>query len=447
MKWLYVAGLCLLIQACGGGGDPVAVPEPPPAEEPQAPQACSLSDQRDSLRAFMNEQYYWYPYLAPPEEGAQTMDAYFRSMLYKASDRYSYTQPASAYTQVFTEGRRIGYGYALAWADDLHTALRVRNVEPLSPIARAGIVRGDTVLSMDGVGPEGIVGGQLRAVTTEGVPRSITYRDAAGETRSVTVVSEDFALTPVPVKRVLDVTRDGAPVKVGYLAYHQFVGYSRADLGLAFTEFAAAGITELVLDLRYNGGGSVLVSRDLASMIGGSRTANQLFAYLRFNDKQVANNIRVGFNGAETPLGMPLPQGLARVVVITSPGTASASELVINGLKPFIDVVLVGGTTYGKPFGFIPRNYCGTTYSAVQFGALNSAGYGAYTSGFTPDCAVPDDLDRPLGDPSERRLKVALDYVATGRCSVAEAPLSAPLGGAHTERAFGETVPSQMFLD
>lgn len=444
MKWLPLAGFVLLIQACGGSSDPA--PEPP-ATDPQPPQACSIPDQRESLRAFMSEQYYWYAHLAEPAQGTSTMEDYFQSMLYRPTDRYSYAQPTAAYTQIFKEGRRTGYGYTVAWDDDAHTALRIRMVEPLSPFARAGIVRGDTVLSMDGVGPEGIVGGQLPVVTTEGVPRSVTYRNAAGETRTVTVVSEDFALTPLAARRVLDVSRDGTPVKVGYLAYHQFVSYTLNDLGAAFAEFASAGVSELVLDLRYNGGGSVTVSRDLASMIGGQRTADKLFAYLRFNDKQIARNIRVGFNSAGSPPGLPLPEGLARVVVITSPGTASASELVINGLKPFIDVVVVGETTYGKPFGFIPRDHCGTVYNAVQFVTLNSVGSGDYTNGFAPDCAVPDDLDRPLGDPSERRLRAALDYVATGKCSVAEAPMSARVAGPRPQQAFGETVPSQMFLD
>ena len=441
MKWLYLAGFVLLLQACGGGSDPV--PEPPPAD----PQACSIGDQRDSLRSFMNEQYFWYAGLAAPDDTAPTMDAYFQSMLYQPGDRYSYAQPTAVHTQTFTNGRRTGYGYTVAWADDAYTALRIRIVEPLSPMARAGFMRGDTVLSMDGVGPEGIVGGQLPVVTTEGVPRVITYRNAAGEVRTVTVISEDFALTPVAATRVFDVMRGGAPVKVGYLAYHQFVAYSRGDLSAAFAEFADAGIGELVLDLRYNGGGSVNVSRDVASMIGGPRTANSLFAYLRFNDKQVASNEGVAFNGLLSPMGHPLPEGLGRVVVITSSGTASASEIVINGLKPFIDVVLVGETTYGKPYGFLPRSSCGTTYNAVQFVALNSAGYGDYTSGFAPDCAVPDDLDRPLGDPSEGRLKAALHYVATGKCSAAEAPMSARIAGPRAQQAFGETVPHQMFLD
>jgi C-terminal processing protease CtpA/Prc len=172
-----------------------------------------------------------------------------------------------------------------------------------------------------------------------------------------------------------------------------------------------------------------------------------MYTYMRFNDKQVGRNQRVPFNSAGTPLAYPLPEGLSRVVVITSPGTASASELLINGLKPFVDVVLVGETTYGKPFGFIPRSECGTTYNAVQFETLNSLGFGKYTSGFTPDCVVPDDLDRPLGDPNEKRLKAALDYVATGRCTGAQAPMSARIGPKPAARAYGETVPEQMFLD
>ena len=446
MKWLSLAGLVLLLQACGGGSSPAPAPEPPPSE-PLPPLACSVEDQRQSLRAFMNDQYYWYPNLAAADEKADTIDGYFQSMLYKPLDRYSYTQPTTQYTAVFADGRRTGYGYTVVWQDDAHTALRVRNVEPLSPIARAGIVRGDTVLSIDGVGPEGIVGGQLPVVTTAGVPRDIVIRNIAGETRTVRVVSEDFGLTPVAVKSTFEVARDGAPVKVGYLAYHQFVGYSRAALDSAFADFASAGITELVLDLRYNGGGSVLTSRDLAGMIGGPRIADQMYAYLRFNDKQIANNQRVGFSNAEIPGAYPLPQGVSRVVVITSPGTASASELVINGLKPFMDVVLVGETTYGKPFGFIPRNYCGTISNAVQFETLNSVGFGQYTAGFTPDCAVAEDFDHPLGDPNERRLKAALDYVATGRCSTAQAPMSARISPKAAARAYGETVPVQMFLD
>jgi carboxyl-terminal processing protease len=440
MKWLPLAALALLLQACGGGSGSSP-------SEPLPPQACTVDEQRQSMRTFLNDQYYWYANLAAADTKAETIDGYFQSMLYKPLDRYSYTQSTAEYNSTFTEGRRTGYGYTVVWQDDAHSAVRVRNVEPFGPVARAGIVRGDTVLSIDGVGPEGIIGGKLPTVTTEGVLRTIVVRDAAGVTRTVRLVSEDFALSPVAAKTTFEVSRAGTPVKVGYLAYHQFVTYSKGDVRAAFEEFASTGIGELVLDLRYNGGGSVTMSRDVASMIGGPHVADKMYTYMRFNDKQVAQNQRVPFNSVGTPLAYPLPEGLSRVVVITSPGTASASELLINGLKPFVDVVLVGETTYGKPFGFIPRSECGTTYNAVQFETLNSLGVGKYTAGFAPDCVVPDDLDRALGDPNEKRLKAALDYVATGRCTSGQAPMSARISPKAAARAYGETVPEQMFLD
>jgi carboxyl-terminal processing protease len=187
----------------------------------------------------------------------------------------------------------------------------------------------------------------------------------------------------------------------------------------------------------------VLTSRDLASMIGGARTAGQLYAYLRFNAKQASSTQRVQFNTSSDTFGLPLPEGLPRVVVITSGGTASASELLVNGLRPFVDVVLVGETTYGKPYGFVPRDNCGTTYNAVQFESLNSQGVGGYTTGFAPTCAAPDDLDHALGDAAENRVRVALDYIKTGQCTTSlalGAPKPRPAPG-----VFGETVPPQMF--
>jgi C-terminal processing protease CtpA/Prc len=437
MKWLYLAGLCLLIQACGGGGDEAVDP------------ACAPAQQRLSLRDYMDERYFWYTQLGVPNEGAATVDAYFQSMLYKPVDRYSFTQTAASFNQVFTEGRRVGYGYTLVWADAAQTRLRIRKVEPLSPAARAGLGRGDTVLAIDGLGPAEIAAGALPNVTTPGIPRVFMVVTTGGSVRAITVDSQEYALSPLATKTTFEVSRNGVPVKVGYLAYHQFVGYSTGGLSTAMAQFGAAGVQELILDLRYNGGGSVATSRDLASMIGGSRTANKLYAYLRFNDKQVANNIRVPFNAntEQNPFALPIPQGLGRVIVITSGGTASASELLINGLRPFVDVVLVGGTTYGKPYGFVPKEMCGTVVNAVQFESLNSAGTGNFTQGFTPDCQVPDDLDRQLGDPSERRTRAALDYVVTGRCG-GEAPMSARVASPPaSDQAFGETVPSQMFAD
>ena len=393
----------------------------------------------------MTDQYFWYAQLAAPNESAVNIDGYFHSMLAQPIDRYSFTETTAAHNALFVEGRRIGYGYSLVWADAAQTSLRVRFVEPLSPVAAAGLRRGDTILSIDGFNPAAVAAGLLPVVSTVGVPRHFVIRNSAGVQQAIDVQSGDFALKPVTTVATLDATRAGAPVKVGYLSYTQFVSYSSNDLNQAFAGFAAAGISELILDLRYNGGGSVAVARDLASMVSPP-SAGQLFAYLRFNDKHPEKTLQIRFNGADLPVTPPPPGGLDRVFVIASGATASASELVINGLRPFVKTVLVGETTYGKPFGFVPRDYCSVTYNAVQFEALNALGVGNYTTGFTPDCAVPDDFDRQLGDPAEGRLRTALDYIATGSCPAAAAQRQAPAQAAPPAQAFGETGANGMFI-
>lgn len=436
MRRLAILLLAALLQACGGGGGDAA---PPPTAE-----ACTIANQRQSLRDFMQEQYYWYRDMPAPDERAATMDAYFQSMLVRPLDRFSYSQPTEDYQQVFTEGRRVGYGYTLTWSDMARTQLRVRNVEPLSPAARAGLARGDRIESIDGYTPADIAAGLVPPVTTPGVPRTFTVVTAAGQWKILTVTSEEYLLSPVAATGVLEVPGPAGGAKVGYLAYNQFVTYSREQLRTAFVEFAQAGISELILDLRYNGGGSVGVSRELASLVGGGATASKLYAFLRFNDKQASSTQRQLFEMPEATAGTPLAEGLRRVFVITGGGTASASELVINGLQPFVDVVLIGEPTYGKPYGFVPFELCGTTYQAVQFESLNALGVGGFTSGFPPTCSVPDDLDHQLGDPAEARIRTALNYVATGSCGAAaalRAPKALPL------ETIGEPWPRGMFVD
>jgi hypothetical protein len=301
--------------------------------------------------------------------------------------------------------------------------IRVRSVEPKGPAYAAGLRRGDTVLGIDSFSAAQVLNGAAGSVTTEGVSRTMHIRDTAGNTKDLQMVSATFPLTTVREVSVLDAMRNGQPVKVGYLDYTQFVTYSMNDLTAAVSSFAAQGATELVLDLRYNGGGDVATSRDLASLIAGARVAGQTFVSLRYNDKNQAKNQSFLFSapGVNTP-------ALSRVIIIASGGTASASELVINGLKPFMDVVLIGSTTYGKPYGFEPFDYCGTTYNAVNFESVNALGVGGYTSGFAPTCAVADDLDHPMGDPNEGELAAALGYISTGQCPpVAQAALQLPV--------------------
>ena len=210
--------VCSLLVACGGGGggELPAASSGSVATYGVQPASCSIPDQRTWLKAYMADKYFFNANLGAGNDSSATMDAYFQSLLYSPTDRFSFTQSITQFTQFFTEGTRTGYGYSLAFSDAARTVLQVRFIEPKSPVAAAGMVRGDTIISIDGYSPAQIAAGALATVDTAGVPRSFTFRDAGGTTRSFTVTSANFLLTAVLNASVLTVPNG---VKIGYLAY------------------------------------------------------------------------------------------------------------------------------------------------------------------------------------------------------------------------------------
>ena len=478
----------LLVAACGGGGDSsvttastpltpatTTTPTSPIATTPQLlasgypgdPASCTVAGQRRWLDDYMADQYFWSANRRVPNAAATTLDAYFQSQLFVPTDRYSYAQELAAFTQFFNEGTRTGYGYSLAFADATQTKLQIRIVEPLSPAAAAGLQRGDTVLSIDGFSPTNIVNGSLTTVSTTGIPRTFSIENPLGTQRTLTMVSRNFLLSPVLTDKVLTAA-NGA--KVGYLAYQEFTTLSLSALGASFNRFRAAGVTELIVDLRYNGGGSVTVARALASLMGGAALDGKTFASIRYNTQNKASDFDYAFSANRSALPVAPLEGLTQVFFITSFNTASASELVINSLFPFKKVVTVGATTFGKPFGFAPRSACDTVYNAVNFESFNADGAGRFTSGLPATCTVADDLSKALGDPTERRTAAALGYIQTKTCPVVAATaagglqassqedsltpsIRARIAGStvanqrNTEPAFGEVNPPRMIAD
>jgi C-terminal processing protease CtpA/Prc len=190
---------------------------------------------------------------------------------------------------------------------------------------------------------------------------------------------------------------------------------STEALNVAFRALVDAGANELILDLRYNGGGLVSVAQHLGGLIAGEPSRDQVFIQFVHNDKNTARN---------TALRLPVPPaalGVPRLVVIATRASASASEAVINGLKPFMTVTVVGEATFGKPVGQYGYDFCDKTLFPVAFEGRNARGEGDYYNGIPADCAAADDLDHPLGDAGEASLAEALRFLRTGRCSVAAA--------------------------
>jgi hypothetical protein len=199
--------------------------------------------------------------------------------------------------------------------------------------------------------------------------------------------------------------------RVGYVHFRNFVTPSTEALNAAFAQLKAAGVSELILDERYNGGGLVSVAQHLGGLVGGARTAGQVFAEFFHNDLNAQRNAILRF---ETK---PAALDLQRLVVITTRASASASELVINALRPLMRVTIVGDTTYGKPVGQYGLDFCDKVLAPVAFQLRNAAGQGDYFDGLPADCPAGDDVDHLFGDAAEASLGEALFFVKNGQCS------------------------------
>lgn len=474
----------LLLTGCGGGGGsdpPTAAPPPPPAlglveaakvagrcVAPRAPgvldetgrpygdQVGTLSDEKSWVRSWIDETYLWY--LDVRGLAAAVLDAgnytsalaYFKALKSPAltasgaaRDRFHFSYDTAAWVAMSQSGIAYGYGFDIALlSKSVPREAVVALTDPDTPAAAADIARGARVLAVDGVDlvydgtPAGV--DLLNAGLFPDGPGShvFTVLDPGAATpRSVTLTALSLASTPVRNVRTLPAPHQ----HVGYLLFNDHIATSEALLIDAVRQLKAAGVTELVLDLRYNGGGFLDIASELATMIAGTqRTTGRVFERLSFNDRNpfaltLAQRstpflaVSQGFFGAS---GVALPTlDLGRVSVLTGPGTCSASESIVNGLRGVgVQVDLIGGSTCGKPYGFYPQDNCGTTYFAIQFEGVNDQGFGDYADGFAPTCAVADDFSHALGDPAEARLAAALSYRASGVCPAAVAraqPLAA----------------------
>ena len=460
---LLAAGLT----ACGGGGGSSA-PAPsgglPPSASlaqqcaptnllaPAANRTASLDIEKRWVRSYMDEAYLWFSEVPNVDPTLQqfsntanvplSLAAYFDALLTpavtpsgKLKDEFSFTYPTAEWNALSQGGTAAGYG--IEWVLGSPTPprnLRIAYVDPGTPAASASLTRGLAVESINGVSmddntPAGIATLNEGAFSPRpGIAYTFVFRDLANTTRSVTLTAG--TVTKVPVQNAQVLTIGGA--KVGYLTFTDHIVPAEGQLVAAFATFQQQGVSDLVLDLRYNGGGFIYIASQVGYMIAGSaRTAGRVFEKLRFNSKRTADNndpdntfpffgITSGFANSGTSANQPLPQlNLARVFVLTSGDACSASESIINALRGIdVAVHLIGSTTCGKPFGFTAKDNCGVSYFPIEFQGTNDKGFGDFADGFAPTCAVADDFSKPLGDPTESMFAVALAYRATGACPV-----------------------------
>jgi hypothetical protein len=393
----------------------------------------TLQDEMKFLRGWTDATYLWYneiPATVHMADYTNTLD-YFDALKTQAltasgklKDRFHFTYTTAEWDALSNASQDTGYG--LTWSVNSTTAPRTwiaAIVEPGSPAAAAGIQRGDLLTAVDGIDFINTTDKAQVALLNDGLSP-----ETAGERHTLTIrrgdTTTDVALTSAvvtttPVKNVK--TIDTPTGKVGYLSFEDHNGVSELQLVNAFTTLKNQGVTDLVLDMRYNGGGLLYIASELAYMVAGPASNGKTFERALYNDKTAPDapipfrNTAYGFSA---PRNMALPYlGLKRVTVLATSDTCSASEAVINGLRGVdVQVDLIGGTTCGKPYGFTPMDNCGTTYFTIQFQGANAKGFSDFADGFAPTCAVSDDMAHALGDPAEGMLAAALSYRATNAC-------------------------------
>ena len=383
------------------------------ASAQQPPANCSTASQNLWVRDQLNTYYFWYQHLPTNVNPVSfnSPEEYLDRVRYRPIDNtYSYITSAAANDAFYNDSQVIKYGFTQTIST---TDIRVLEVWSGGPAAEAGLQRGDRITHVNGQTVANLVATNTLSAAfgpdNIGQSATIRFEKPSGTVVEQTMTKRPVTIPTVSLTHVVDV--DGR--KVGYFFFRNFVRPSTAALNEAFAALKTAGATELVLDLRYNGGGLVDVAVQLASLIGGARTSGQVMINWVHNDRigPIANRVT---RFEETP---EHTLNLQRLVVITTRSSASASELIINSLRPFIPVAVIGDTTYGKPVGQYGFNFCEKVLVPVAFSLRNANDEGDFFDGIAPTCAASDDITHQLGDPAEASYAEALTYLRTGACS------------------------------
>lgn len=365
---------------------------------------------RDSLYYIMKEWYYWYN-LMPTVTKENYSDPYklMDAMRYATLDRWSFV---ADYDQFVAEmnGQFVGHGFRIG-VDNTGKA-RIAMIYNNSPLYSQGVRRGWIVKSINGtdIAPL-LISGNTQAYNTvigeskAGITNLFIFTKPDGTDMTVSSTKATFSVNSV---LTYDTLRLSSGI-TGHLVFESFINPSRTELATAFNYFKGNNVKDLILDLRYNGGGYLDIAQTLGSYIGGNALAGQNFAKLTYNDKHPEQNQPFPFISTAYSLG------LTRLVVITTRNTASASEAVMNGLKPHLNVVSVGDTTNGKPTGMngweVGKKYF---YWPVTFKMVNSQDQGEYFAGIAPAKLAPDDITHDFSDRNEACLKEAISYLQAG---------------------------------
>lgn len=421
MRKLILFLVPVALSACGGGSGTGSVF--PSTDTDTGTGACSNDGQKQFVLDNLYAWYLWNDLLpanlsiadySSPEQLVDQVTEQFGPQDTNGAplDRFSSVGSAVADAQFFGEGQYEGFGFSwrLLGNDDL----RIVRVFSDSPADLGGLGRGQLILRINGRTIADITANEGVSAALNGSTIEFQMQRVDSSIFTVSITEGVVTIDPVPQWRVIDA---GNGRNVGYIEFAQFISTANPVFETVFSEFRAAGVNDVIIDMRYNGGGLVSTANLMGDYLGGSVAQNLVFSSTEFNADRAAANNSTEFFGL---LGNSL--SLSRLVVIASSGTASASELVTNGMIPHVDVAIVGENTFGKPVGQIGLEFCEKILRPTSFKIANADGDGDYFDGLPVDCPAIDDLSVAVGDDLDPRMVAAMTYLDTGACPVMAAP-------------------------
>jgi C-terminal processing protease CtpA/Prc len=428
--------LLVLLAGCGSGGGGGNSSDGP------SPAACTEGARKQFVLDVTRDWYLFDDLLPATVNAADFPDA--ESLLdhltatarEQGKDRhFSYLTTPAAEDSLLGEGQFIGFG--LRTSTDPVNRPMILEVFEASPASDAGIARGDEIVAVDS-GSGFVPVSELLADGTTTISDVLGPAEAGlrrglrllrgGTTRDVSIVKRTVTIDPVSnAYGTLVLPQTGTP-GVGYLNLRTYVATADSQLRDAFDRFRALGIRDFIVDLRYNGGGLVSTSQLLNDLLGGGRAASDVQFRMVHNMRQSQRNSTYYFRPAAQSV-QPV-----RIAFLTTGGTASASEININSMLPWVEVAIVGANTLGKPVGqdAFDLSTCQDRLRLVTFKTVNADGNGDYYGGLAGSvpfaCAADDTVAEPLGSASEGMVATALGWLNTGTC----APMAATLARGKT---------------
>ena len=423
--------LAVSLAACGGGDSPSGgggTPTPPPSGG--GTDTCSLSARQDWVRGVLDEWYLFPELLDTSVNKANYSDvqSYIDALVAPAraqnKDRFfTYLTSIKEENDLINNGSNAGFGIRLIYDTGANRVYVAESFET-GPAFPAGFDRGTEIISINGQsvaslmasgGPSAV--SQALGPSDPGVTRTFVIRNGSVE-QTVSVTKTEYALDPISDRYGVQILNDGTG-EVGYVNLRTFiVSDAGPQLRAAFQQFRDRGITKVILDLRYNGGGLVSVAELLGDLMADGREG-QVFSRTVLRDSKSSENSTALFQNQAEQIAA------TKIAVIGRAGTASASELVTNSFIPYLggNLALIGTNTYGKPVGqyAFDRSACDDRLRAVTFKTVNSAGNGEYFSGLAgvmdATCRADDGIFKSFSDPSEASISVALDFLAGRSCT------------------------------